>query len=194
MQLEAIAQHLVNQLRLSVTSETDQLLVLNYALGLVSTTTHIQKIHGGGLPELVACKAIKLRWENVNARGADAYNAQGQRVELKTFALKSTSKSCNVNYDFPKENAQQHFATDKNYAGGHYFVAMNARKTEVLWWVYLTQARFAEVAGVQERKNPGSAKVNLGSTLCSVCKQCPRLEALIDGRAHACPGVRYKFT
>jgi len=185
--MDALAKQIANQIKKYYPTEEEQLQVANKVLGELRQQTHIQKIHGGGMSELEACKAIGLAWNGQNARGADAHDSFGRAVELKTFSLKSTAKACNVNYVFPKNVADlpHYYATSPAYAGGHYWVAMNGHNTKVRWWFHITQANFAEIVRFHQQANPGKDKANFGSTLCKTCKKCPRFQRLV-GIPHVC--------
>ena len=178
--MDALAEKLASQIRLQYPgSEANQLQVVNLVMAKLAVKTHIQKLHGGGMAELVACTRLGLAWENENARGADARNAAGQAVELKTMEILAKSKGCNVNYVYPKGvNVVKHYAESPEYVGGHYWVGMNKGKTEVLWYVHLTQAAFARLVSRRLKENSEELRVNFGSTLCKRCRRCPRIDAL----------------
>jgi hypothetical protein len=185
--MNQLVQHLTDVIRQHYPdSETDQLQVVNRVMAKLAVKTHIQKLHGGGLSELAACKELNLNWENENARGADAHDSQGRAVELKTTEIKAKSVNCNINYVYPKGvDTVKHYAESPQYAGGHYWVGMNTGKTEVLWTVTVSQARFAQFIRERLLACPTEERVNFGSTVCKTCRRCPRIDKLVFGR-HTC--------
>jgi hypothetical protein len=190
--MDGFAKELAKQIKKEYPTEEDRLRVTNKIMGQLINTTHIQKIHAGGLPELEASAHIGLQWISTEAHGADAFNKEGQRVELKcTGVRKATNKvpgKTNANYDFPKNvDAYTHYATSTQYAGGHYFVVMNYAKTRVRWWVHITQQQLANSVREFIKDHPKSKKANFGSTLCKTCKgwACARWDHM-RGLAHTC--------
>lgn len=204
--MDTFAESIAAQIRAKYATEEDRLRAANKVLGALMDATHPQKVHGS-LGELEACKTIGLTWIGHNARGPDARDAQGRHVELKVFGLRFSDKSCSVNYKYPENVADlvNYYATDASFAGGHYFVAMNFKKTSVLWWVHATQRQFAEavrqiradeIKRQLRTKKSDVKKINVGSTLCKKCKRCPRLEAiaqLLIGANHVCPEPVFVF-
>lgn len=190
--MDAFAKQIAKQIKDKYPNEEDSLQVANKILGQLIGTTHIQKVHGGGLAELEACRAIGLKWVSEDAHGADAFDKDGRRVELKCTGVKSaTSKTagkCNINYKFPENvDIYMHFAHSREYAGGHYWVIMNANKTEVRWWVHIPQQHLANYVREYIPQHPGKMAANFGSTLCRKCRGggCNRFDE-IRGQDHTC--------
>jgi hypothetical protein len=192
--MDAFAKQLAKQIKDKYPNEEDSLQVVNKVLGQLINTTHIQKVHSGGLAELEACRAIGLKWISTKAHGGDAVDSQGLHVELKcTGVKKSRGKEpvkCNINYVFPENvDVYQHFATSPEFAGGHYWVILNKTKSKVYWWVKITQQQLADYVKKQLKKNPGRSRVNFGSVICRVCEQgCARFDD-IRRQKHACSAI-----
>lgn len=185
--MEALIEKIMQLVQAHSHDREEQLLVLNAALARLASTATVKKLHSGGLPELVACHALGLRWESESAHGADAYDAQGRGVELKTIQLGKRATRTNVNYVYPRDtDVVQHYARSPAYAGGHYWVAMNGRKTKVLWHTYFTQREFADLVAKRLLANPIEVRVNFGSTLCPRCRRCPRFDELHQLPKHVC--------
>jgi len=160
-------------IRKASSSEEEQLVIADAVLKALSSKTHLNKLKE--IAELIVCRTLNLRWVEDRMHGADAYDALNRAVELKTFAIdKGKTRNININYTCKKDRAStlEHYSKAE-FAGGHYWVAMNDKKTEVLWHVYLSQATFLKIIANKETHR---VKVNFGSNLCSVCWRCARVD------------------
>jgi hypothetical protein len=189
--MDAFAKRMADQIKERYTEEDDRLRVANKILGQLIVSTHIQKVHGGGLAELEACKTINLTWISKKAHGCDAVDQNGLHAELKCTGVKKRrgkeAVKTNINYKFPQNvDVYQHYATSSEYAGGHYFVVMNRKKTKVRWWVKVSQQALADCMKQQMKKNPGKVHINLGGSICKRCDRgCKRWDE-ITGETHSC--------
>jgi hypothetical protein len=166
----------VELIKKAAAKEEDQLVLADAVLKALATKTHISKLKE--IPELIVCKALNLRWVSDKIHGADAYDAHGRAVELKTFAItKGKTKGISINYTCKETRTDtlQHYASS-NFAGGHYWVAMNGRKTDVLWAVHLSQKDFLNLL---REKETHKLRLNFGSTLCNVCQRCARVDRIV---------------
>lgn len=155
------------------TKDKEKRLIMGDAVmkGVSSKKIHIAKLKE--VPELIACNHIGLKWNLKTMHGYDAVNKRGEKVELKTGI--TSSKNININYTV-KETPQKtlaHYASAA-FAGGHYWVGMDSRKTKVLWFVHLSQERFL---GILEEHSM-HVNINFGSTICKKCRRCKRVDRL----------------
>jgi hypothetical protein len=143
---------------------------------------HESKMTNGTQGERVACEKLGLKWNSTTVHGADAWNTQGQAVELKCF--KANATRANVKYELPKRVAKD---TDEQHAdrvrdhflklapGGHYWVKLSHGSTRYVTHWYIPGASFAAAMRAWALKHPNHTIVNLGGVYCKTCKQPHRL-------------------
>jgi len=173
--MNATVAECVKLIKNSSFSEEERLVIADAVLKELASKTHISKLKE--ISELVVCRELKLRWVEDKVHGADAYDSLNRAVELKTFAItKGKTKGISINYTCKSDRAAtlEHYG-GAAFAGGHYWVAMNGKKTKVLWHVYLSQASFLKLL---KEKETHKLKLNFGSTLCPSCLRCKRVDRL----------------
>lgn len=184
------AERFAQQLRTLYPDEQDRLLLWNKVLPLLTTdATHITKVQGSGLPELLACRAIGLNWNGKSLHGADATDDKGNGVELKTYRRVQNGNRVSIMYTFPprhNDEAQDvyiarvvnFYLTDEKFVGGHYWVAFDQAKQNVLYWHHIDVFAVATLIKEYLERNPTAKTKNFGGALCAVCKRCHAVELL----------------
>lgn len=191
--MDAFAKQIAKQIKDRYADEHDRLRLANKILAELTVETHSQKVHGGGLGELEACKTINLTWNSKKLHGCDAIDQLGRHVELKCTGVNKRQGGeaikTNINYKLPENvDAYKHFATSPEYAGGHYWVVMNKAKSEVRWWMWIPQQKFANAIKKQLEKS-SSVHINFGSPVCKRCDRgCKRWDTIM-GVTHACTAL-----
>lgn len=160
----------------SASTENERLQIADAVLKRLAKNTHLSKLKE--ISEMLACMHIGLVWNGETMHGCDATDKAGRKVELKTAMIRGLEgkEGVNFNYAVKKTRAEtlQHYSGDQ-FKGGHYWVGMNADKTAVLWFVWISQTRFLEILlSCKTLSKP----LNFGSTLCKVCKRCRRVDEL----------------
>lgn len=187
--MEQLVQRLYDQLKRECSDEDEQLTVCNLLLSKVSQATDVSKLHAGGLAEMQACTAIGLKWNRQGIHGADAVNAHGEGVEIKTYKRVQGGNSMSINYAFParkkgesdevyRTRVVNYFLTSPKFIGGHYWVAFNQDKTEVYRWNYADTMTVATLVNDYLKRNPTSKSINFGGTLCKQCHRCHKVDAI----------------
>lgn len=172
--MEEVIAKCVKLIESSTSTEDERLQIADAVLKRVAKDTHLTKLKE--ISEMLACKHLGLTWNRKNIHGCDATDRHGHKVEIKTAMIRGLDGKENINFNYAVKKTRaetlQHYGSEE-FKGGHYWVGMNADKTEVLWYVHISQVRFLEI--LLELKSL-SKPINLGSNLCKVCKRCPRAD------------------
>lgn len=171
--MDRVVQECIAKIKQHTKDEETRLIIADAVLKGVAGETHITKLKE--IPELVVCRYLGLKWNNKTMHGHDATDQRGYQVEIKTGIISSRTKNININYavkDTP-QHTLTHYAGD-TFKGGHFWVGMNSKKTEVLWSVHLSQSRFLKILADLPLNKP----LNFGSTHCKTCKRCKRIDRL----------------
>lgn len=160
------------------------------------------KVNSGAKAELFACMEMQdLTWNAGENNGADAIDAEGRGVELKTFMYRQT-KHCNAHITFPKrprkmsdedyrEFVVEHFRTSPKYEGGLRMVAMTHNKSKTHHWYIIPRAMLPVIAEDHLKRFPKAEEYNPGGVPCGKCKLVHRMiqiqekakqGALLEGR------------
>lgn len=172
-------------------SSRDQCLVL-YKLAMKLSSedgTHCSKITNGTMPELIACMALDLEWNNSTVHGHDAVDSEGRHCEIKTFAYKRKGKhKININYHPPPikdgEDKEDYIKRVEIWisssTGGHFWVAMSARKTKVHRSWFIESDKLAKVVGEKIRRKCKNIdkNINFGCFVCPDCFGLHRLDVI----------------
>jgi hypothetical protein len=179
--ISAIVGNIVHQLN-KIPDENLRLLILNEVMSRVCSPKTGTKVQSSGLAELVACTVLGLTWQKDTIHGRDASDKEGRAVELKT-SKRSKSGNVNFSYTFPEKPSGQStlerrkkvfdlYMGNRKYEGGHYLIYMNAAKTQVLSWYWISKRTMAEKAANYVAEHPTSKSMNLGRRPCRNCGHC----------------------
>lgn len=170
-------------------TEEDQLELCSILLKKICKDTDISKIHASGLPEMLACKAIGLKWNGKNIHGADATDKVGRGVEIKTYKRVQNKNTININYTYPprekgasdetnRRNIVKYFLESEKFTGGHYWVCFDQSKSEIYHWNYIDRKTVAQLVNEHLQRNPTSKSINFGGALCHDCRRNHKIDAL----------------
>lgn len=169
-------------------NEQDCLILVHKLQAALTPSIHINK--KAQTAELIACRHIGLKWNYATMHKEDATDKQGRKVELKTIACKVNQKGFSIMYDRKDTLAETlvHYESPQ-FAGGHYWVVMNHDKTEVFYYVYVSQFRLLKFIQKQLRKLPHCKKINFGSSICKGCNRVHRVDKIAKV-ANSCPRIK----
>lgn len=156
--------------------------------------THDCKMTNGTLPELIACKELDLKWNKDNVHGHDALDSEGKACEIKTFTYKRKGKhKININYHPPAmkngEDKGKYIKRVEKWirdsSGGHFWVAMRNRKTEVYRTWKIKSDYLAKIVGdmIRDKNKNIDNNINFGCMTCPDCFGLHRLD-IIEKRAN----------
>lgn len=161
---------------------------------------HESKMTNGTQGERVACEKLGLKWNRKTVHGADAWNIQGQAVELKCFQASATR--ANVKYELPKridkDTDEQHADRVRDHwlkkaPGGHYWVKLSHGSTRYITHWYVSGSSFANAMRAWALEHPNCTEVNLGSVYCRTCKHPHRLKVIAERLNNATSPVEQNF-
>lgn len=164
-------------------NEEDKIILCNMLMARVISSTSITKVQAHGVPELIACQYIGLKWNGKTVHGVDAVDKNGKSVEIKTYKRVKSAPKINIMYSFPKalknesDDARRRRIVDdllvnKKYEGGHYWVGFDQLKQTVKWYNFVDAMTVAKLIDEYLKENPKSQAKNFGGTLCKHCKRC----------------------
>lgn len=176
------AEKIYQQIKKECINEEDQLELLATILKKVCKTTDISKIHASGLPEMIACKKIGLKWNGSSVHGVDATDKNGKGVEIKTYKRVQNANTINICYPFPtrikgvsdeshRKTVVKYFLESEKFAGGHYWVSFDQSKSEIYHWNYVDTKTIANLVDAYLKRNPTSKSINFGGSLCKNCRR-----------------------
>jgi hypothetical protein len=180
-EISTIVGNIVHELN-KVSDENLRLLILNEVMSRVCSANTGTKVQSSGLAELVACTVLGLTWQKDSIHGRDASDEKGRAVELKT-SKRSKAGNVNFKYNFPEKSRGQSslehrnavfelYMSNRKYEGGHYLIFMNAAKTRVLSWYWVSKRKMAELAANYAAEHPTSKSMNFGRKPCKNCGHC----------------------
>jgi hypothetical protein len=184
---EKIATWLYQNLKTEYENEDDQLEVVNLLMSKVSVKTDISKLHASGFSEMLAAKTIDLVWNRGDMQGMDAKDKKGRGCEIKSYKRAMNRNTFSINYLFPARKEKEsddelrvrvveYFRESKKFEGGHYWVAFNQEKTQILRWNFVERHTVAEEVNEYLKRNPTSKSINFGGSLCKICKRSHRVD------------------
>ena len=188
--MENDAAKLAEIIKEKYSDEEDRILLCNMILTRVIDETNITKVQAAGVPELIACKAIGLKWNGKTVHGVDAVDKDGLNVELKTYKRVMNGNRISIMYTLPPRKGRSeddetyrtrvvnHFLTSPMYRGGHYWIGFDQAKETVLHWSYVDTITVATLINEYLVRNPKSTAKNFGGAICSQCKRCHQVDRI----------------
>lgn len=170
-------------------NEEDRIILCNMLMSRVITTTSVTKVQAHGVPELIACQYIGLKWNGKTVHGDDAVDDRIRSVELKTYKRVKDRRNVNIMYplsaplpgeddDARRKRIVHDFLTNKKYEGGHYWVSFNQTKQKVLHYNFVETATVGKLIDDYLKANPDSRMKNFGGTLCKHCRRCHSVDEI----------------
>ncbi len=171
--------------------------ILNEIIYYVSekNNININKLTNGSISENLVCSYLKFKWNKNSVHGADCFDNNGKKIEIKTFLMptkNSKTKRANVNYRLPikkkKETQEQYYEKIKlfieNNEGGHVWASLNRGKTSVINCWIIDSKKFS-IAIVDKCKinfqktNENLKSLNFGCNICNNCGKLHRIENIV---------------
>jgi len=170
--------------------ERNQLLAEIVAYTGKKNEININKLTNGALSENIICDQLGLTLNKINLHGFDCFNKNNQPVELKSF---TTNKRININYKLPakkKTQSQQEYYLlieefIKKNTGGHIWVALNNKKTNIVQYFVINSENFSKAfvkkcKEFYEKKKNNPISINFGCLKCKNCGELHKIENLVE--------------
>ena len=175
-------------------SNKDRELILNEIMSYVSekNNININKLTGGSISESVVCNKLGYKWNKNTIHGADAFDKNGEMIEIKSFSMHPKTRRININYNFPTkkigELQKEHYENIRlfieKYKGGHVWALLNNSKIDILKYWKLDSKKFSN-AMVNEckiyfkEKKKNMITFNFGCIVCKSCNSPHRVEEIV---------------
>ncbi len=173
-------------------------LILNELISYISKKNdiNINKLTNGSISENLVCIKLGLNWNKKSVHGADCYDKNDKKVEIKTFLVPNKSskiKRVNINYSLPtkkkNETQEDYYERLEKFIsindGGHIWVCLNKKKTEILnhWKLNSKNLSIAirnKCKNNFETKKQNLKTINFGCNSCSNCGRFHRIEKIFE--------------